>query len=1392
MEVAVLGPVEARDGDVLLPISATRARGVLGLLALRVGTAVSSAEIIEALWGDDPPRSATKAVQMFISNLRRIVPVGTVVTTATGYRLDVRAEHVDARRFEQLSAQGRQLVAAASHLRAAELFDEALALWRGPALPELAGEDVGRAEATRLEELRRSCEEDLVDARLALGEHDQLAGGLEALVAAEPLRERRWAQLMLAHYRCGRQGEALRTYQRLRRVLDDELGIEPSAEVRALDDGIVRQDPSLAWSAAAAAPDGHDRRLGWLASTLPPGPVLSTATILVARFADDAGDGDDDGSETAATLPAPTRHRREPARNLGDVLRDTVTAHRGELAGGGTGELTAVFASSSEAVAAAVAMQQAAAHATRRRAAPPPVRIGLSTGEVTRDDGDYRGDPVAEAAGLCLAGGSGQIVAADVVRTTLPRRTRCDVTNLGAVAVPGLDEAVTAVLVDWRPLPPGEPDVPLPEPVARRAGAGFFGRAAELERLAEMVEAMAGDQRQTALVTGEPGIGKTTLAAVAGLRARRAGAVVLFGRCAEEPTSPYQPFVEALTHYIAHAPADVLDDHIASHGGELARLVPTLAQRIPTCPPPQTTDPDVERYLLFGAAAGLLATAGRDHPVVVILDDLHWADQPTLQLLAHLCSTPTPMAVLVLATVRSTEVASVTALAEVMSATGAFARLDLAGLGNEEVGLLTATTAGTGLDVGSADLVRALRRETGGNPFFVVEIVRHLVESGGLAHDREGHWHVDDALSAGLPQSVRQVVHRRVDRLGDDVRRLLAVAAVVGRDADLDVLVSAADESADTVEALVAIAEEAALVARRPDRPRTLSFSHTLVRQTLYEAMDAPERRATHGRVAAALEASPAALEASPGGDASRLVALAHHWSCSDHPARALTYARRAGELALGSAAPDEAVRCFALALELHQRHRPDDAAEHADLLVGLGTAQRVGGDPGHRSTLLEAAGVAHDLGDAELCARAVLACSRGFWSSAGEVDADKVGAVEAALALLPERDSPRRARLLAVLSNELTFGAPLERRVELAGQAREMSLRLGDAATAVHVLTDVSDAIWVPDTLDERLADSALALELAGSLADPAATYAACSSRLRAATESGLVDDADQCLDAMRRLASEVGDPAMRWRTRFAEACRALLAGDSASAERLSEDALDVGSRSGQPDAFTFYSAALYHVRWQQGRLGEVVPLLRAAIDDNPGIPGYQAALTRALVETGDHDEAGTWLARAAAAGFSHLPDDSLRSSALAMYADAAAELRSRRAARMLYRLMARWHNQFVYMGVALEGPTAHYLGALAAALGSHRSASAHFAESQEMANRTGSPFFAARTQLEWGRVLSARPAAADVELGRVLLLEARRTAQAHGYGAVERRADEALAKFVTHRGRELAASVG
>ncbi|HEV8628500.1 MAG TPA: adenylate/guanylate cyclase domain-containing protein, partial [Acidimicrobiia bacterium] len=333
------------------------------------------------------------------------------------------------------------------------------------------------------------------------------------------------------------------------------------------------------------------------------------------------------------------------------LIADAVEGHRGRLVKHLGDGVMATFAGASDALGAAVAIQQALDRHNRSGASGVPleVRIGASAGDVAFEEADCFGTPVIEAARLCAAAGGGQILVTEIVRLLAGTGGGHRCTPVGALDLKGLPAPVPACEVAWEPL--AEPSLPMP---ALLTGAGriFVGRDEELERLGRLWKDATSGERRVAALAGEPGIGKTRLAVALAAAVRDLGGVVLAGRCDEDLGVPYQPFVEALRHYVTRAP----ERRLGRHPGELARLLPDLAQFVDGLPEPLRSDPETERYRLFDAVAAWLSDLSAEAPVLLVLDDLHWAAKPTLQLLRHVLRFSEPLRLLVVATYRDSDI----------------------------------------------------------------------------------------------------------------------------------------------------------------------------------------------------------------------------------------------------------------------------------------------------------------------------------------------------------------------------------------------------------------------------------------------------------------------------------------------------------------------------------------------------------------------------------------------------------------------------------------------------------------------------------------------------------------------------------------------------------------
>jgi len=1061
----------------------------------------------------------------------------------------------------------------------------------------------------------------------------------------------------------------------------------------------------------------------------------------------------------------------EVRRNHFSVLRRAVAETGGaEVKNLGDG-LMVVFATASAALSCAVAMQQGVELDNRTHEHSLGLRVGVSGGEVTKEDGDYFGEPIVEAARLCATAEGGQILAVDVVRAMAGRRSPHQCRRRGPVVLKGLPDPVETVQVLWTPLEgPAANAVPLPARLARRPTVGVFGREAELGAMTDATKRVAGGEgREVLLISGEAGQGKTTLVAEAARTAFEHGACVLFGHCEEYLATPYQLFAEALNHYVAHAPEDQLLAHVDAHGSELARLVPALAARIPDLPPSKATDSDTERFLRFGAVVGLLSQASEHQLVVLVLDDLQWADTASLELLRHLASAERPMAVLVLGTYRDTELSHAHPLLDTLAALHRqlrVSRMELSGLDDFGVASYMEAAAGRALDDAGMTLAHAVYRETDGNPLFVGEILRHLSETGAVYYDNAtGRWvGIDDLEKAGLPDSVREVIGARVGRLGASAGRVLALAAVIGRDFDTAVLARAAEISEDNLLDTLDEATAADLVRETTTAPGLYHFAHALIQHTLSEDLGPTRRARAHRQIAEALDD----LCGDHPGD--RVGELARHWFSASEPkdvAKALDYSRQAADAALGALAPGDALRYYRQALDLYGQH-PSDETLRCDLLIGLGTAQRQTGDPAHRETLLQAAAIAKALDDPHRLVTAALANNRGTASAAGQLDTERVAVLENALAALGVPDNVETALLLATLCAELSYSDQLERQRRLAIEAVEMARRLGEPLTLVRVMSLVHSVTVVSDDLDERLSDLAEAVALSRTIGDPIAEFFANFNRAFACLQVGNRAEFDIHIDACNAIADHLDQNYERWVVAYMRSTRALLTGDTGAAEEHANAALTIGAESA-PEAFSVYGAQLLSIRRVQGRLAEVVDLIAQAAQDNPGLPVLRAALARILCELDRHDEARAIIHDDFADGLARFPYDIAWLPTMTNLSYVSIRLAEHDTARILYRRMLARHAQVASVGSAIDGPVALYLGALSTFFGAWEEADGHFAEALDVSRSLRAPYWTGCTQVEWARMLLQRARSDDVRTARTMLMGVRDTARHHGFAALE-----------------------
>ena len=880
----------------------------------------------------------------------------------------------------------------------------------------------------------------------------------------------------------------------------------------------------------------------------------------------------------------------------------------------------------------------------------------------------------------------------------------------------------------------------------------FVGRATELAAVAADLDAAAGGRGGVVLLAGEPGIGKTRLAEEVAAAAAARGALALWaaaGRGRAPPRSGRGSRSSAPTWRAATR--RVLRHEMGAGAADIAQVVPAVRERLPDLPAPPPVEPEAARFRLFDSLAGFLRAAAARRPLLLVLDDLHWADAPSLAALRFLSRELEHAGPLVLGTYRHVEVDRghplLATLADLTRGRGTRRVLVLRGLDERDVASFIALVGGVEPSPG---LAAALHRETDGNPFFVSEVVRLLAGEGRLGHAEAG----SPALAASLPEGLRAVVAERLGRLSDRCHRVLEAAAVLGRDFELRVLQPVSGLDGDRLLELLEDAEAARVVAEVPGGLGRWRFAHALVREVLYEGLPAARRVRLHGRAGEALEAVAAARGASdhaadPG---PHLAEVAHHFLAAapgGEVARAVRAATLAGRRALDLLAWEEAAALFERALAaLDLAERPDQR-ERCELLLAVGEARMAASDvPAARAAYQQAGELARRIGWPEAVARAGLGLGLEF--TAGIVDQVEVALLEDALAALGGADSPLRARTLARLAKALLFTPQAERRLALSEEAVELARRLGDAATLAAVLYDRHLAIWGSEKAEvagERLAAATEVVRLAERIGDRAMALRGRGLRRTDLLELGNLAGFDAELEASERTADELRQLHYRWQLPLARATRASLAGRFAEAEELAGQGLAIGRRAGDQGVEIFYSGVIGILRLMEGHFGETVDLFQDLAARFPSMPVYRACLATALAEAGRDGEANAEVQRLAAGDLAALPRDLTWSVSLATLALACHRLGDAERAARVHELLAPYADRNIAttrFGALCLGPASYFLGLLAVTLGRPEEAIRRFAHAVELGDRTEAHAIVARSREGQARALLAlgRPA--------------------------------------------------
>ncbi len=1123
LRVRVLGELGLElDGKPLHAPTSRRARSLLGLLAVDRRTH-SRSQLAARFWPDVLDESARTSLRSALSSVRKSLGADVDRYLITGRERVALADEslvwVDLTEFEALLASGSA--------------EEALALCRGELLAGLDDDWIYECRDEHRDRMAQALGRLATEAE-DRGELAQAAGLTRREVALDPLAEEPQRELIRRLAAAGDRSGALTAYRRLQDRLRSELGIAPSARTREVVES-VRDGPGARSSDPAPRdfPPPSDQ-----ASPAGPAPQRPAGTVTLL-FTDQVS-----STETLQRLGDDEAERLR--RTHFAMLRDVAGAHGGqEVKNLGDGLMVA-FASAIDAVAAAIGIQQAVhRHAERLGDDRLGVRVGLNVGEPIVDEDDYFGTPVVVAKRLCDAADTGQILATDIVRALIGTRGGFEFRPLPPMSLKGIAGPVTSTEVAWTPT--AEQRIPLPAPLTGGEIGAFVGREDARARLDAHWRDVLQGQRRVVLLAGEPGIGKTRLAAEFSRAAHADGAAVLAGRCYEEMLIPHQPFAEALRHYVAACPPAELTVQVASRRLELAALVPELASA--GAAPQRHRGAEQERFRLFEAVASLLSEVALARPTILMLDDLHWADEASLLLLRHVVRAIETSPLLVLGTYRKTELdprgyLAIT-LAELRRAR-ALHELELEGLREREVAALIRDQSG---NAAPEPFTRQVAERTAGNPFFIEELLRYVDSPAGL-----------ELGELVLPDSVKDLLLRRLARLSDECQRALAVAAVAGREFELSVLEQVLGLGPEELVDLLDVAVQDQVLAEEPGAIGRYRFAHPLIPETIYGDISITRRALLHRRLGEAVESLYA------DGLAERSRELARHYQAAGDVHKAFHYHRQAADQAERGMAPETAFEHLTGAIA-------------AGELLGLSASS----DAAMRDLYRRRAWMGSFAGTAEIAER------------------DYAVALEAA------RLAGDRRLEMQVLNGLGVFRHALDSKAAIGYHEQSLAIaeELGDAPGQVSALNRLS--LVCANRLDYKraLELSERALTLAGGSDDHDATMRAMDGLKFVALQLGDIDRLEQLTSDLERQQRAHQDIWFLQWTLFERSLVPIAHGSWDQAAAMLHEAETLGERIGDTNAL---SLTLHGRCWMErlrGDYGRALQAGRAAMAKAQGSAG-------------------------------------------------------------------------------------------------------------------------------------------------------------------------------------------
>jgi AAA ATPase domain len=902
--------------------------------------------------------------------------------------------------------------------------------------------------------------------------------------------------------------------------------------------------------------------------------------------------------------------------------------------------------------------------------------------------------------------------------------------------------------------------------VAAAGELPLLGRSRELADLHGALEECDAGHGGLVLLTGEPGIGKTRLATALGEHATARGHRVAWTRGWDGGGAPaFWPWVQVVRAVAAERDDGPLLADLGAGARWVAQLAPELRERLDL---PEAGDLESEqaRFALFDAVTVFLRNASAREPLLLLLDDLHTADLPSLLLLAFLARWLGEARVLAVTTHHEAGPRRGPEVEAVFGELTRFGRrVELTGLEDDDLRALVIHRSGADP---SQELVHSLRTLTEGNPFYSDEVVRLLVAQGIV--DRP----LGDRLP--LPDGVRDAIRRRLLPLRREVREALEVAAIEGRDFHLRTLERAAGIGRADLLERIDDALTVQLVEEVPGPAGSFRFVHGLIRETLYGDMTSTRRARLHAATGEALERT-AASEA----------VLAHHFveaAAVGDPAKALHHAARAGHEALAALAYERAADLFDAALgALDMLAEPDDR-RRGELLLLRGQAQMQAGGDAARATLMAAIDLARRVSDADLLARAALSLG-GFGLSPGMVDDDLVAVLEEALQGLPPDGSALRARLLVRLAVALYYSPVAERREELVQEALGIARGLDDRPTLAYVLDQGHIATNGPDTTERGLRWAQELFTLAEQAGDPDLAVRARSWQIDLLLELDDLAGADMAIEALDRIATDSRDPRARAYIPLHRARRAMISGRLDDTEQLIHEGIELGWSLQDSTVPLLAGAQLFWLRLGQGRLPELEDAVRQFADQLPAMPAWRVALATLYLHTGRPAQSRREYDRLAERDFATIPRDNVWSIAIAQLAELSETFRDVERSQVLEDLLEPLAERNVVTPTGIfAGPVKRYLALTAAARGDHETALDRIAEARQTCERLGYVPMLAVIDIDEARILARRRGPGDIERARALLASGVARAEAVGVPRLDERLARAAALLPPEEG--------